>query len=132
MPPTAPLTETAVPVAAVADLDAAGGVLRVEIDGTPWVIARLGDTIAALHDRCPHRRVPLSRGRVVPTDSGPALECPYHGWSFTSTGRCVRIPALGAAPVPKGMRVRSARITEHDGTLWLLPEPAEEAPGSTG
>jgi vanillate O-demethylase monooxygenase subunit len=128
MPPVPRLTEDAVRVADVADLDAANGVLPVRVDGTPWVVVRLGETVAAFRDRCPHRRVPLSEGRVVPTDSGPALECPYHGWSFASSGRCVRIPALGArASVPKGMRVRTARITEHDGALWLLPEPSEDA-----
>lgn len=107
-------------VATVADLDAAGGLLPVRVNGAPWVIVRLDGALTAFQDRCPHRRVPLSRGRVVPTDTGPALECPYHGWSFAPDGQCVRIPALGPhAPVPKGMRVPSARVTEHNGALWL-------------
>lgn len=40
-------------------------------------------------DRCPHRLAPLSEGRI--TEDG-CLECPYHGWTFTETGSCDRIP----------------------------------------
>ncbi len=40
-------------------------------------------------DRCPHRLAPLSEGRI--TEDG-CLECPYHGWAFTDTGSCDRIP----------------------------------------
>ncbi|MGK7928102.1 MAG: Rieske 2Fe-2S domain-containing protein [Spirulina sp.] len=45
-----------------------------------WVVFR---------DRCPHRLAPLSEGRI--TEDG-CLECPYHGWAFTETGACDRIP----------------------------------------
>lgn len=27
-------------------------------------------------------------GRVI----GNCIECPFHGWTFDSTGKCVRIP----------------------------------------
>ena len=122
MPPAQQTTER-LRVAATADLDAAGGILPVLVEGVPWVIVRLGESLTAFRDRCPHRRVPLSRGRVVPTDTGPALECPYHGWSFDASGACTRIPALGPhAAVPKGMRVAAARVTEEDGALWLAFE----------
>lgn len=40
-------------------------------------------------DRCPHRLAPLSEGRI--TEDG-CLECPYHGWAFSETGACDRIP----------------------------------------
>ena len=42
-----------------------------------------------LEDRCSHRLAALSEGRI--TDDG-CLECPYHGWAFTETGACDRIP----------------------------------------
>lgn len=42
-----------------------------------------------LSDRCSHRLAALSEGRI--TDDG-CLECPYHGWAFTETGACDRIP----------------------------------------
>ena len=51
----------------------------------PIVFFRRKDgKVAALQDRCPHRFVPLSRGRV----EGDTLRCAYHGLSFESDGRC--------------------------------------------
>ena len=45
-------------------------------------------SIAAIHDRCPHRFVPLSMGRRV----GDSVECGYHGLRFDGTGACVEAP----------------------------------------
>ncbi|CAL8469852.1 g9394 [Coccomyxa elongata] len=41
-------------------------------------------------DVCPHRKVPLSEGRV----EGGGLQCGYHGWIFGSDGRPTHIPQL--------------------------------------
>ncbi|EIE25673.1 hypothetical protein COCSUDRAFT_39968 [Coccomyxa subellipsoidea C-169] len=41
-------------------------------------------------DSCPHRKVPLSEGRV---EQG-GLQCGYHGWIFGSDGRPTHIPQL--------------------------------------
>ena len=38
------------------------------------------------------RRVPLSEGRIEPSDGN--LQCCYHGWRFDGAGKCVAIPAL--------------------------------------
>jgi phenylpropionate dioxygenase-like ring-hydroxylating dioxygenase large terminal subunit len=64
--------------------------VAVELAGEPLVLFRdaVGN-IAALRDRCPHRNVPLSMGKV--TEEG-CLECPYHGWQFASNGTCTRVP----------------------------------------
>lgn len=43
----------------------------------------------AFRDRCPHRLVPLSQGRL---NAQGLLECPYHGWSFSGNGDCEHIP----------------------------------------
>jgi len=72
-------------------------------DGTP----------AALEDACPHRKLPLSMGRVT----GDLVECGYHGLTFDAGGRCVRIP--GAEFIPKGARVRNYPIAERNGLLWI-------------
>jgi phenylpropionate dioxygenase-like ring-hydroxylating dioxygenase large terminal subunit len=40
-------------------------------------------------DICPHRLALLSEGRI--NDEGK-LECPYHGWSFDGSGKCINIP----------------------------------------
>ncbi len=57
--------------------------------GVPLVLGRddQGHPFA-LHDCCPHRRMPLSFGHF----DGEAVECPYHGWRFDpKTGRCREI-----------------------------------------
>ncbi len=69
---------------------------------------------AALVDRCPHRGVALSLGRV---DEG-VIECPFHGWRFDGEGRNCLVPwspdakreNLGAVALP---------VREADGLLWL-------------
>jgi 5,5'-dehydrodivanillate O-demethylase len=37
---------------------------------------------------CPHRRASLAYG--IPTEAG--IRCPYHGWQFDGTGRCLEQP----------------------------------------
>ena len=41
------------------------------------------------------RRVPLSEGRIEPSDGN--LQCCYHGWRFDGSGSCVAIPAVQQA-----------------------------------
>ncbi|MBE9043703.1 Rieske 2Fe-2S domain-containing protein [Pleurocapsales cyanobacterium LEGE 10410] len=47
------------------------------------------DTWQAFEDKCPHRLAPLSEGRV---NEAGLLECPYHGWAFSGSGKCEVIP----------------------------------------
>ena len=50
----------------------------------PVVMFRAEDgTPVALEDRCPHRRLPLSMGRLI---GGDVLQCHYHGLRFDRTG----------------------------------------------
>ena len=64
--------------------------IRVVLWDTPLVLFRDEKGIAhALLDRCPHRNVPLSKGKV----SKDTIQCPYHGWEFDGQGTCTHIPA---------------------------------------
>lgn len=95
--------------------------LRILFSKLPVVLFRAGREIAALQDRCPHRLVELSKGKVV----GGEIECPYHGWRFNAAGACTAIPGLtGAIP---GYRVPRLRAVEKDGVVFLAKgEPAGE------
>lgn len=79
----------------------------------PIVLYRLGDgTPVALADSCPHRRYPLSLGRLV----GDVLVCNYHGFSFDCAGRCVAVP--GQESIPSRADVRRYPLVERG--PWLL------------
>jgi phenylpropionate dioxygenase-like ring-hydroxylating dioxygenase large terminal subunit len=89
----------------------------------------------ALRDICPHRGMPLSKGRFTPEGD---VECPYHGWRFGPDGSCRLIPSLVGHETakPEHFRVRSYPVREQDGLIWIymadkgresLP-PASEPP----
>lgn len=89
--------------------------LAIRILDVPIVIYRTaGGQPAALHDRCPHRFAPLSRGKVV----GDDIECAYHGLRFGATGSCTVNPH-GTHALPRQARVRTYPIVERDTLLWI-------------
>lgn len=96
-----------------------GPIPRV-IAGVPVVLFRSQGRAAALVDRCPHRNVPLSLGRVLPTGE---LECAYHGWQFDCEGVCRKIPGLADDAQLRDRRADSCTVREQDGLVWVCPEP---------
>jgi phenylpropionate dioxygenase-like ring-hydroxylating dioxygenase large terminal subunit len=87
----------------------------------PIVFYRTEDgTPIALEDRCPHRRLPLSMGKLI---EGDILQCHYHGLRFDRTGACVRVP--GQDMIPPGARVKSYPVVERYKWLWIwMGDPA--------
>ena len=82
--------------------------------GEPVVLFRTSDdSVVALEDRCCHRHLPLSLGRVADGN----LQCGYHGLEFDTAGACVRVP--GQSRVPPGASVRSYPLVERHGWLWI-------------
>ena len=99
-----------------------GGPLARIILGEPVVLYRRADGApAALEDRCCHRRMPLSHGRVAGND----LQCGYHGLTFAADGVCVAIP--NQTRIPPGARVRSYPCVERWGWVWIFPGDAARA-----
>ncbi|WP_158234188.1 FAD-dependent oxidoreductase [Oceaniglobus indicus] len=63
---------------------------EVDLDGTPVLLIRRGDTVHALAAKCPHRGVPLSKGVV----SGDRIVCAAHRASFAiDSGEVLAPPA---------------------------------------
>ncbi len=95
--------------------------------GIPLAVFRTRDgEVGAVLDRCPHRNVPLSLGRV----QGERLECGYHGWQFDTEGVCRKVPALCGNAEGKARRVDAYPATERQGFVWVYgrPEPAARRP----
>ena len=92
--------------------------------GEPVVLYRKEDGSAvALEDRCCHRQLPLSMGRL----EGDALRCGYHGLKFDASGKCVEIP--GQASVPPQAKIKSYLVFEKHGWLWIwMGDPAKADP----
>jgi phenylpropionate dioxygenase-like ring-hydroxylating dioxygenase large terminal subunit len=84
-------------------------------------------TWRAFADRCPHRLVPLSEGRI--TEDG-LLECPYHGWAFKGSGECDRIPQQPdgkAAHASQRACATALPTVEQQGLLFIYPGQPENA-----
>lgn len=98
---------------------------RVMLFGQPLVLARLGDGRAlALEDRCPHRGVALSAGRV----SGSSIQCPYHGWTFDAAGHCVAMPGTEDNEPIGSIRVPTYSAQERDGLIWVSQHSERSLP----
>ena len=84
-------------------------------------------TWRAFIDQCPHRLAPLSEGRI---NHEGWLECPYHGWAFSGTGKCEFIPQQiqrTKAEVSQRACVATLATAVHQGMLFVYPGRAENA-----
>jgi phenylpropionate dioxygenase-like ring-hydroxylating dioxygenase large terminal subunit len=110
------------PVALIDDV--AHQPLAVTLLGQPLVLWRdTSGQVQAWADQCPHRGAKLSLGRV----HGGVLECPYHGWQFEASGRCVHVPALPAFTPPLSHCARTYSACEAYGLVWVkLDKSAKE------
>jgi vanillate O-demethylase monooxygenase subunit len=99
---------------------AASAIIGRMILGQRIAVFRLeSGQLVALEDRCPHRLVPLSLGRV----EGEHVRCAYHGATFGADGRCLAVPGQKAAP-PRA-RARVYPVIERLGYIWVWPgDPA--------
>ncbi|ETX30186.1 aromatic ring-hydroxylating dioxygenase subunit alpha [Roseivivax isoporae] len=86
----------------------------------PLVMFRASDgRVVALEDRCPHRLLPLSKGRRI----GDTIQCGYHGMTFGTDGRCVRVP--GQDNLPASAYVDAFPVHEAHGIVWVwMGDPA--------
>src|SRR5262245_18646292 len=75
----------------------------------------------AFEDRCAHRRLPLSMGRL--TDDN--VECGYHGLVYDCGGNCVKIPGQSRESVPAGGGRPTYPLRSRHCCLWIwMGEPA--------
>lgn len=105
------------PVLAARDLPR-GRPVAVRAAGRDIVLFRTATgQLGALEDRCVHRRLKLSVGRLV----GERLRCAYHGWSFTvdGEGESPGTPRLQACAVSYACR-------EAHGAIWVRERHAEQ------
>jgi phenylpropionate dioxygenase-like ring-hydroxylating dioxygenase large terminal subunit len=98
------------------------------ICGERIVLIRDAGTAYALHNRCPHRGVPLSMGNQ---QFPGTLSCPYHGWTYRLTdGKlCAVITDGPDSPICGKVEVRTYTVAERLGMVWVyVPLRDEPAP----
>ncbi|MGE0802216.1 MAG: Rieske 2Fe-2S domain-containing protein [Lautropia sp.] len=79
--------------------------------------------VAAMDDRCLHRRMPISLGKVTAADT---LVCPYHGLEYNARGECVVVPGQSKG-ITKCLRAYPAE--ERYGLVWLwMGDPGQADP----
>jgi nitrite reductase/ring-hydroxylating ferredoxin subunit len=81
--------------------------------------------VQAWDNRCPHRGMRFTMGRIVDDQ----LSCAYHGWRFGSGGQCTAIPAHPGMTPPRTIGAKSFPVTERSGMVWIaLQAPEGDAP----
>ncbi len=104
--------------------DGTAGPLTVIAFGREVVVFRDGDGAARVVGAyCPHMGAHLGGGEV----RGGRLACPYHGWRYDGSGRCVEIP-YGEGRIPSRACVRSYEVREVNGMVLAWYHAADAAP----
>ncbi|MBT7758876.1 MAG: aromatic ring-hydroxylating dioxygenase subunit alpha, partial [Rhodospirillaceae bacterium] len=103
-----------------------GDYLTEDFSGVPIIVVRDDEgAVRAFLNVCQHRGA-----RLVEKcgHAGRAFSCPYHGWSYSLQGKLMGIPDSKSFA---GMDKNSRRLTElpaveHDGMIWVIPEPGPD------
>lgn len=84
--------------------------------GQDFILFRDDQGRWGLLDRdCPHRGADLSFGRF----EGDGVRCPFHGWKFDATGRCLETPAEPAgSKLCERVKQASYPVIERSGVLF--------------
>lgn len=96
--------------------------------GQPFSVMALGEKLVlwrdeqgalhCLHDSCPHRGAPLSRGEIMEG----RIACRYHGIIVDGDGTIARVPAMPDCPLEGRRVVKSYPAQEmHDGVFIYIP-----------
>lgn len=82
-----------------------GEMTSVDVGGVRVLLVHAGGEVRAYEDRCAHRGVRLSHGRL----EGTTLVCPAHEWVYdAATGRGINPCAASLRPIP--VRIEGADI----------------------
>jgi len=92
---------------------------RIVIAGLPINLGRdESGKLFAMHDICPHRAAPLSKGCL----KDGTVQCPYHGWRFAiDNGACQEIPALTSEQSfeTEKIKIRTFPVREDGQLMWI-------------
>jgi 5,5'-dehydrodivanillate O-demethylase oxygenase subunit len=97
----------------------------VRLLGEDLVVFRtLAGDLGLLEERCPHRGTSLARGSV--DEAG--IRCPYHGWQFATSGRCIDLPSEPPGSCARDRAATTSYRVQELGGLVFAHLGAEPAP----
>ncbi len=96
-------------------------IARVMLDETVVLYRTEDGRAVALANRCPHRNMPLSEGKLI----GDVVRCAYHGLEFGADGVCVHVP--GQDEVPGWARVKRFPVAERNRWVFVWMGEADDA-----
>ncbi|KAL1199509.1 Chlorophyllide a oxygenase [Cardamine amara subsp. amara] len=109
------------PVAFTADLKH-DTMVPIDCFEQPWVIFRGEDgKPGCVRNTCAHRACPLDLGTV----NEGRIQCPYHGWEYSTDGECKKMPSTKLLKV----KIKSLPCLEQEGMIWIWP--GDDPPSST-
>ncbi len=111
------------PAALVDELAGNRPVKPIRLLGEDLVLYRDDRGGYGLIDRsCPHRGTDLAYGRL---ENG-GLRCPFHGWLFDSTGKCLETPAEPeGSNLCANIRQKAYPVVERSGILFAYMGPGD-------
>jgi len=94
---------------------APGAIHRVTLLDRDIALWRSADgAVHAWEDRCPHRGMRFSCGRI----EDDQVVCAYHGWRYDGGGRCASVPAHPGLQTPDSFRAAAFHAIERYGLVW--------------
>ena len=92
--------------------------IGIKLDDIELAVFRdASGSIRAVEDRCPHRRAPLSLGRITPQGD---IQCGYHGWTFNGeTGDISGFPNLDPGERLPRCHIDTYTALEENGVIYI-------------
>jgi 5,5'-dehydrodivanillate O-demethylase oxygenase subunit len=116
------------PIACTGELTEQKPIKAVRLLGEDLVVYRdRSGRYGVVAEQCPHRKASLAFGRV----DEEGIRCPYHGWKFDCTGKCLEMPA---EPESGGFKDKIKHVAypaeRLGGLIWTYmgPQPAPLLP----
>jgi 5,5'-dehydrodivanillate O-demethylase len=110
------------PVACVGELTEEKPIKAFRLLGENLVVYRdKSGRYGVVAEQCSHRKASLAFGRV----DEEGIRCPYHGWKFDCTGKCLEQPAEPEGGFKDKIKHPAYPVERLGGLLWayLGPEP---------
>lgn len=101
-----------------------GQVRKLKYFGEELVAFRTeGGALHIFNAHCPHLGANLAVGGRV---TGDTIQCPFHGWRFDRSGRCIEVPS--SSTIPANAVIYSWPVEEKNGLIFVYYHPRGEPP----